>query len=793
MNNFLPIFVMRDLVVFPKQTTTVEVGRDISIKTIEKSIEDYDGQIIITLQKDSEKNITKTNMFNFGTIARITKIENMPSTPNGRLVTLEVQERVLIKKINKNEEIYMGEFQIVEDTNIDDSENIELLEGLNRLILEEEIMSIKESDRKNLEATLESASLPQYIDFLSTIIPIEIKIKLEMLKETNVSKRISILNDVLSVKRQKLDNQIKKNPYLETQTQNEIKNKVNTKLSKQQREFYLREQLKIIKEELNEISGEENEFDSMRKQINDNPYPEHIKVKLLAELKRLETIPAMNAESNIIRNYIEWLMDIPYWQETKEINDIEKARQVLDEGHYGLDKPKNRIIEFLAQKQKVPEAKPTVICFIGPPGTGKTSLSKGIAEALNRKFIKISLGGVKDEAEIRGHRKTYIASSPGKIVQAMKKVGVNNPVILLDEIDKMSSDYKGDPASAMLEVLDYEQNSHFQDHFIEEEYDLSKVMFIATANSYDEIPAALYDRMEVITLSSYTELEKLNIAKNYLVKRVQKETNLPKKLLSFNKETLLFIIRHYTMEAGVRQLHRQMLNISRKLIVKELKDKNALKGYKVTPKEVVELLGNEKFEFTRKNDSSDIGVVTGLAWTSYGGDILPIEVTIYAGKGELLLTGQQRDVMKESANIALGFIKSHAKEFGIPKKQMINGEELDTFSECNIHVHVPDGATPKDGPSAGITFTTALISALTNKPVSQNIGMTGEITLRGKVFPIGGLREKSISAYRSGLKSILIPKKNLKDLEEIPQEVLKALTITPVENYKDVFEIIFQK
>ncbi len=792
MKNKLPIFITRDLVIFPKQKVQLEVGRDVSIATIREAIENYDSKILITSQIDSEIDDISENFYNHGIYAQIDSFEPKANEETIMILGIKSISRVVFKNIKANKQgVYLSDFDITIEENLENPQNIELLENLNTLILEEQIIKIKESDKQNLEDTLASASLSQYIDFLASIIPIEYTTKIQIQREADISERIRILNDVLSVKKQKIENTIAKSTNDSSKTQSEINEKVRTKLSKQQREFYLREQLKIIKEELDEISGEESEFDSMRKKVMDNAYPEHIRAKVLSELKRLESMPAANAESNVIRNYIEWLLDLPHWQESEEIVDIVRAREILDEDHFGLKKPKERILEFLAQKQKNKEAKPTVITFVGPPGVGKTSLSKSIARALNREFAKISLGGVKDESEIRGHRKTYIASAPGKIVQAMKKVGVINPVILLDEIDKMASDMRGDPASAMLEVLDYEQNSHFQDHYIEEDYDISNVMFIATANSIEDIPSALYDRMEIIHLSSYTELEKVEISKNYLIPRAIKETNIAKKNFKWTNATILYLIRHYTIEAGVRQLYRTFLNIARKIVLLELEKSEKLKNLKLNAETINDLLGKERFHYTNKSEKPEVGVVTGLAWTSYGGDILPIEVTLFDGKGDLILTGQQRDVMKESANIALGFLKSNYKEFGIPEKIIVNGKEKKVFEEHNIHVHVPDGATPKDGPSAGITFTTALVSALSGKPVSNLVGMTGEITLHGHVFPIGGLREKSISAYRSGLKKILIPKKNIKDIEDIPEEVKSKLEIIPVKEYSQVFDIIF--
>ncbi len=563
----------------------------------------------------------------------------------------------------------------------------------------------------------------------------------------------------------------------------EVRKKVGEKLSKQQREYYLREQIKAAQAELDGLNGETSEIDALRKKVEENPYPEHIKAKALKEITRLEQTPSQAQEANITRNYIEWLLDLPYWKEDKEKIDITNAKKVLDKDHFGLDKPKSKIVEFLAVKQQNPDAKGSILALVGPPGTGKTTMAKSIADALGRKLIKISLGGVKDEAEIRGHRRTYIASQPGKIIQGMKKAGVVNPIILLDEIDKMSADFKGDPTSAMLEVLDYEQNSMFQDHFIEEEYDLSKVTFIATANYYGNIPEALIDRLDIVEVSSYTELEKIEIFKKHLVPRVLEETKIPKGLYKWSEAGIKELIRHYTIEAGVRMLHREANTLARKILVDKFNGevKSALT---ITPAVIQKYLGPQKFDYTKIDKQPQVGTVTGLAWTSYGGDILPIEVSLHKGKGDLILTGQLAEVMRESATIALSYVKANRDKYNISAD--VNFEEL------NIHVHSPDGATPKDGPSAGVTFTTALISALTGKPVSQYLGMTGEISLRGHVLPIGGLKEKSISAYRSGIKEIFIPKENVKDLVDIPKEVKDNLKITPVEKYKEIFDYIFK-
>ena len=573
------------------------------------------------------------------------------------------------------------------------------------------------------------------------------------------------------------------NDLASEQVMKEVRQKVGEKISKQQREYYLREQIKTAQAELDDLNGETTEIETLRKRVNENPYPEHIKDKALKEISRLDQTPSQAQEANITRSYIEWLLDLPYWQEDKEIIDITNAKKALDKDHFGLDKPKSKIIEFLAVKQQNPDAKGSILALVGPPGTGKTTMAKSIANALGRKLIKISLGGVKDESEIRGHRRTYIASQPGKIIQGMKKAGVTNPIILLDEIDKMSADFKGDPTSAMLEVLDYEQNVMFQDHYLEEEYDLSKVTFIATANYYANIPEVLIDRLDIIEVSSYTELEKIEILKKHLIPRIIEETKIPKGLYKWSEAGIKEIIRHYTIEAGVRMLHREANTLARKILVDKFNGE-VKSSLTITPEVIKHYLGPQKFDYTRIDKKPQVGTVTGLAWTSYGGDILPIEISLYKGKGDLILTGQLAEVMRESASIALSHVKANREKYNL-------SEDIN-FDELNIHVHSPDGATPKDGPSAGVTFTTALISALTGKPVSQYIGMTGEMSLRGHVLPIGGLKEKSISAHRSGIKEIFVPKKNVKDLINIPEEVKDNLIITPVETYKEIFDKAFK-
>ena len=535
--------------------------------------------------------------------------------------------------------------------------------------------------------------------------------------------------------------------------------------------------LRAIKEELGDSVPKEDDAESIREELQKNPYPQYVKDKIEEELRRFETMPAASAESNVVRTYIDWMLKVPWYQETKDVEDIQKVEDVLNADHYGLEKVKERIVEHLAVKQMTQNLKAPIICLAGPPGVGKTSLAKSIARALERKFVKASLGGVKDEAEVRGHRRTYLGSMPGRIIQSMKKAGVINPVFLLDEIDKMSSDYKGDPTSAMLEVLDPEQNNQFSDNYLEEPYDLSKVLFIATANDLGNIPGPLRDRLEIIELSSYTEQEKLMIAKNHLIKKQLGMHGLTSEQLTFEDEAIMKIIRHYTREAGVRDLERLIAKVCRKVVLIILKDKQS--KITVVAKELENYLGKAPFEHTKKLDHDQIGVVTGMAYTQFGGDILPIEVNHFDGSGKFVITGQLGDVMKESASIALDYMKANKVKYGLEDVK---------FDKEDIHIHVPEGAVKKDGPSAGVTLTTAIYSALKNKPVRSDVAMTGEITLRGNVLAIGGLKEKSISAHRSGIKKIIIPKDNAKDIEDIPESVREELEIVLADHIDTVLE-----
>ena len=559
-----------------------------------------------------------------------------------------------------------------------------------------------------------------------------------------------------------------------------IQTRVKRQMERAQKEYYLNEKIKAIQKELGR--GEKSEFDELKKKIDTAGMPKDVHEKAIQELKKLEAMPPMSAESTVSRNYLDWLLAVPWKKKSKEIRNIEHAEKILNQDHYGLEKIKDRILEFLAVRQLVKNPKGSILCFVGPPGVGKTSLGMSIAKATGRKFVRMSLGGVRDEAEIRGHRRTYIGALPGQIIQMMKKAGTKNPVFMLDEVDKMASDFRGDPSSALLEVLDPEQNWMFQDHYLDVEYDLSQVFFVATANVLHTIPAALQDRMEVLRLHGYTELEKIEIAKQFLVRKQREATGLTEKQLQFTDDALREIIRSYTREAGVRNLEREIGNISRKVARKVVKEGA---GYSIAlnGENVNEFLGVTKFRDTLANEKSEVGLVTGLAWTEVGGSILSTEVAIVDGKGKLTITGQLGDVMQESAHAAMSYVRSRAARLGMPK---------DFYRNVDIHIHVPEGAIPKDGPSAGITMATAISSALSKIPVRRDVAMTGEITLRGKVLPIGGLKEKLLAALRAGIKEAIIPKENEKDLPEVPENIRGQMKIHLVEDMDQVLKFALE-
>ena len=760
----LPVICTRGMLVFPGHELSLDVGRTFSLNAMDLAVSQHDSNIVLVSQiHPLEEEINFDMVYHHATLCKITK--RIKKDNHGTIkLTVVGEKRVELESLYTEGECYYAKVRYLEDIHGDPNEEIALVRKLT-----EQMQSMNGASqllpRELISNITQGLSASELADTIGHYINSDLVEREKILAEPDINKRLLLV--LASMQKEKAINEI----------ENSINNRVKKSIDENQKEFYLREKLKAIKEELGDTPNGEDEVERFRSMIKDNPYPQNVKDKLTEELARYEMMPSTSPEANVVRTYLDWMTKLPWYEMTEDNQDITKVEEILDEDHFGLKKPKERIVEQLAVKQMTQSLKAPIICLVGPPGVGKTSISKSIARALDRKFVKISLGGVTDESEIRGHRRTYLGSMPGRIIQGMKKAGVMNPVFLLDEIDKMASDYKGDPTSAMLEVLDPEQNSMFSDNYIEEPYDLSQVLFIATANDLGGIPGPLRDRLEIIELSSYTEQEKLMIAKDHLIKKELKNHGLTSKQLTITDDALMYIIRHYTREAGVRQLERLIAAICRKSVLKILK--------KITDHVVVEvsdleeLLGKAPFDHTKKQPKPQVGVVTGLAWTQFGGDILPIEVNHFKGSGKFIVTGQLGDVMKESASIALDYLKAHADKYSL--------KDID-FDKQDIHIHVPEGAVKKDGPSAGVTLTTAIYSAFTQKPVRDDVAMTGEVTLTGNVLPIGGLKEKSISAHRSGIHTIIIPKDNAKDIDDIPESVRKDLTIITADHIDTVLE-----
>lgn len=762
MSQIYPLVCTRGVVILPGQDIVIDVGREVSLKAVDNAQDNYEGKVILVSQKDvSVEDPGQEDLFGVGTLCEIrhirrfenfmrvkfrglyrAQLSQMEKSANGDLIQVD-----LLQSIRQDETVEQALVRMIIDS-------FEKSSNLDKFLPKDVIMELSRG-----------IGADQLSDKSVAVLPLALERKQTYLETLGINDRLEML--IQDLEKEKEMDEVEKR----------INETVKKRIDQGQKDYYLREKLTAIKEELGDVVEQDKDAENIRQRLENNPYPETIKKKVKDELSRYEMLPMASGETGIIKTYIDWLMDLPWWQETTDIKDLNQAQAILDADHYGLEKVKERILEYLAVKQMTNSLKAPILCLVGPPGVGKTSLAKSVARALDRKFVKISLGGVRDEAEIRGHRRTYLGAMPGRIIQGMKKAGVINPVFLIDEIDKMASDYKGDPSSAMLEVLDPEQNALFSDHYIEEAYDLSHVLFIATANYLENIPEALRDRLEIIQLSSYTDVEKTHIAREHLLPKQLEENGLKPSQLKISDEMILYLIRYYTREAGVRQLERTLGTICRKTVLAILKDHK--KSITLTKKRIKEWLGNEKVDYGHKEKKDQIGTVTGLAYTSFGGDILQIEANRFEGKGRLILTGKLGDVMKESASIALDYIKAHAKEFHIDPKK---------FEDCDIHIHVPEGAVPKDGPSAGVTMTTALVSCFSEIPVKANLAMTGEVTLRGNVLPIGGLKEKSLAAYRSGITTILIPKENVRDLDEIPQEVKDAVTFIPVSNVKQVLK-----
>ena len=762
MSQTLPLVCTRGVVIFPGQDIVIDVGREASLNAVDNAQDNYEGKIILVSQKDiTNENPGFEDVYHVGTLCEIRHVRRFDKFIRVKFRGLR---RVQLNEWTQGSLSDLMQVDLLSSEKQDETEENTLV----RMIVDayENMSNLDKYLPKDLVMELSKGiGAEQLSDKIVAILPLDLTRKQRYLEVLGINDRLEMLLQDLE-KEKKMD-EIEKN----------INEKVKKRIDQGQKDYYLREKLNAIKEELGDIVEQDKDAQQIREKLEKYPYPEAIKKKVKEELSRYEMLPMASGETGVIKTYIDWLMNLPWWQETTDIKDLNQAQNILDEDHYGLDKVKERIMEYLAVKQMTNSLKAPILCLVGPPGVGKTSLAKSVARALDRKFVKISLGGVRDEAEIRGHRRTYLGAMPGRIIQGMKKAGVTNPVFLIDEIDKMASDYKGDPSSAMLEVLDPEQNSVFSDHYIEESYDLSKVLFIATANYLENIPPALRDRLEIIQLSSYTDVEKTHIAREHLLPKQLEENGLKSSQLKVSDDMILYLIRYYTREAGVRQLERTIGTVCRKTVLAILKDNK--KSITLTKKRIKEWLGNEKVDYGHKEKKDQVGTVTGLAYTSFGGDILQIEANRFEGKGRLILTGKLGDVMKESANIALDYIKAHAKEYHIDPKK---------FENCDIHIHVPEGAVPKDGPSAGVTMTTALVSCFSEVLVKANLAMTGEVTLRGNVLAIGGLKEKSLAAYRSGITTILIPKDNVRDLDDIPEEVKEAVTFIPVSNVKQVLK-----
>jgi len=758
--NALPL---RDIVIFPKMTTTILIGREKSIQSIEEARRAGSPIFAITQINPDTDEFEEKNLYPTGTICII--IEAIRTSDGTLKAILQGSSRAFLKKVLPPEKSFMCEIEAVSEQKIS-TENNEIL-GLIKACLENFAKYSQFNKRITPEVltAITKLSLPSEIAYtIASFTTGTVKNKQQILNENKIDKKFYKLLEII-----KAEIEI-------GEAEERINKSIQEKFSKHQKEIYLNEQLKKIKKELGQ--DEENEIKELKEKIQKLQLPKEVAKKCSVELAKLEKMNPYSSESGVVRNYLDWIISLPWIKTTKLINNLEKAKTVLDKHHYGLEKVKERILEFIAVQMKTKDSKGPILCLVGAPGVGKTSLAKSIAESLNRKYVKVSLGGVRDESEIRGHRRTYIGAMPGRIIQSIRKAETINPLMLLDEIDKMSHDFRVDPASALLEVLDPEQNSNFSDHYLEVDYDLSKVMFIATANSINTIPIPLRDRMEIIKLSGYTENEKLHIAKEHLLNRQIKDNGLKPKELTISNDAILTLIRKYTHEAGVRNLNREIANLARKTA--KILVTNEAQNVHITTQNLRKYAGVEKKNYGIAHKEDMIGVTTGLAYTEYGGDLLDIEVLKFLGTGQVKTTGSLGDVMKESALTALSYARSIAKKLGVEGKE---------FNKYDFHIHVPEGATPKDGPSAGVALCVSLISTLCNKKVKKDVAMTGEVTLIGNVLEIGGLKEKLLAALRGEIKTVLIPKNNLKDLEEMPKEVIKNLEIIAIETVQQALEV----
>ncbi|MFH2012089.1 MAG: endopeptidase La [Pseudomonadota bacterium] len=762
--NIYPLLPLRDVVVFPYLVVPLFVGRKKSIDALEYALKN-EKDIFLSAQKDATINDpSDDDIYRVGTLSTILQLLKLP---DGTVkVLVEGKKRAIIKRTIPN-----AEFMQVSAEKVNDSKQItKEIEALMRN-LQDSFETFVKLNKKISQDILSSVLAIDEPGRLADNIVVHVNMKLEdkqdILETFNIEDRLEKLLQLIESEIEIL------------QIEKKIKNRVRKQMEKSQKEYYLSEQMRAIQKEMGEKDEFKTELKELEESIKKKKMSKEATTKVEKEFKKLKMMAPMSAEATVVRNYIDWLISLPWYEETEEKLDITEAEKILDEDHYGLKQVKERIAEYLAVQSLVKKMKGPILCFVGPPGVGKTSLAKSIARATERKFVRCSLGGVRDEAEIRGHRRTYIGSMPGKIIQSLKKAGSNNPVFLLDEVDKMSTDFRGDPSAALMEVLDPEQNQVFNDHYIDVDYDLSKVMFITTANTLFSIPLPLQDRMEVIRIAGYTELEKSNIAKKFLIPKQIEAHGLTDKNVIFSMQAILSVIRRYTREAGVRNLEREIASICRK-VAKEVAKKGKNTKIRIQSSSLQKYLGVPKYRYGKAEEDNTVGLAIGLAWTELGGELLAIEVIVMPGKGKLTVTGKLGDVMQESAHAALSYVRSRAELLGL---------ENDFYQNIDLHIHVPEGAIPKDGPSAGITMATSITSALIKKPVSKDIAMTGEITLRGRVLPIGGFKEKVLAAHRGGIKTIIIPKENEKDIKEVPARILKTVNIVTVEHMDEVLKM----
>ncbi len=762
----IPLLPLRGVLVFPYMVVHLDVGREKSITAIEEAMV-ADKELLLATQKEAQTDDPgEQDIYTIGTVAEIKQVLKMPG--GTMRVLVEGLRRARIERYIEDESLFRVQVQEIWEGTVEKSSEIEALTRTLVYQFEQYVRMSKKIPPETVVSVVAITEPGRLADVIGSHLSFRVNEKQAILEAVNVKRRLELLCELLAKEMEILE------------LERKINIRVRKAMEKTQKEYYLREQMKAIRKELGEKDDRAGEVEELRERIAQAKLPEEVEEKVLIEVERLEKMPPMVAEAVVVRNYLDWVLSLPWRNETRDRLDLNMAENILDEDHYGLEKPKERILEYLAIRKLAKKMRGPILCFVGPPGVGKTSLGKSVARALNRKFVRMSLGGIRDEAEIRGHRRTYVGSMPGRILQGMKQAGSKNPVFLLDEIDKMTSDFRGDPSSALLEVLDPEQNYMFSDHYVEVPFDLSKVMFITTANSWHNIPKPLLDRMEVIHLGGYTEEEKVCIALDYLVKKQIKEHGLKDKDLSISEGAIRSIIREYTREAGVRNLEREIASICRKTARAVVEDSNT--SIRVRVNNLASFLGQPRYRYGVAEKESQVGLSTGLAWTESGGDILSVEVALLQGKGNLTLTGKLGDVMKESAQAGLSYVRSRKDYLEI---------EPDIHEKTDVHLHVPEGAIPKDGPSAGITIATALASAFANRPVHNDLAMTGEITLRGRVLPVGGIKEKVLAAHRAGIKTVILPADNKKDLEDVPANVKRKIDFILVDHMDEVLERAF--